>query len=147
MKFRLILDPDKAEEVAVTAHHRSELTDAIETLVRRYSHTDRLTVYSEEDLLQLRFQDIECITVLEGKTLVIDRKGTRYRLKQRLYEAEQNLPACFIRINKSTLANENHLVRFTATYSGGVDAVFRCGYTDYVSRRCFAQIKRRYEGK
>jgi len=28
-----------------------------------------------------------------------------------------------------------------------VDAVFKCGYREYVSRRCFAQIKRRFEGK
>ena len=26
---------------------------------------------------------------------------------------------------------------------GGVDAHFRCGYVEYVSRRCFADIKRR----
>ena len=32
-------------------------------------------------------------------------------------------------------------------FSGGVDAVFRCGYREYVSRRCFAEIRRRYEGK
>ena len=28
-----------------------------------------------------------------------------------------------------------------------VDAVFKCGYKEYVSRRCFAQIKRRFEKK
>jgi len=33
------------------------------------------------------------------------------------------------------------------TYSGAVDAVFKCGYRDYVSRRCLAQIKRRFETK
>ena len=55
-------------------------------------------------------------------------------------------PSYFIRINKSTLANEHRIVRFDAAFSGGVDAVFRCGYRDYVSRRCFSQIRRRYEG-
>lgn len=147
MKFHLILDREKTEEIVATVHQRSQLTDAIEALVQQYTQTDRVTVYGEDDLYQLRFSDIECITVLDGKTYAIDHKGNQCRLKQRLYELEEILPSCFIRINKSTLANENYLERFTATYSGGVNAVFRCGYTEYVSRRCFAQIKRRYEGK
>ena len=69
-----------------------------------------------------------------------------HRLKQRLYELESILPPTFIRINKSTLANEHRIDRFDAAFSGGVDAVFRCGYREYVSRRCFAEIRRRYEG-
>ena len=48
---------------------------------------------------------------------------------------------------KSTLANEHRIDRFDAAFSGGVDAVFRCGYREYVSRRCFAEIRRRYESK
>ena len=64
-----------------------------------------------------------------------------------LRDLEALLPSYFIRINKSTLANEHRIVRFDAVFSGGVDAVFRCGYREYVSRRCFTQIRRRYEGK
>ena len=111
----------------------------------QYSGSDKIPAYTEEDMKMLPFEDIECITVLDGKTVAIDRNGTRYRLKLRLYELEKLLPASFIRINKSTLANENRLERFSAAFSGGVDAVFRCGYREYVSRRCFASIKRRYE--
>ena len=95
----------------------------------------------------LSVAEIECITVLDGKTYAIDCNNRRYRLKQRLYELEEQLPASFIRINKSTLANEKTLERFTVTIAGSVDAVFKCGYREYVSRRCFTQIKRRLEGK
>ena len=84
--------------------------------------------------------------MLEGKTWAIDRHGDRYRLKQRLYELESQLPPNFIRINKSTFANEARIKKFSASFSGAVDAVFLCGYREYVSRRCFAQIKRRYDG-
>ena len=92
----------------------------------------------------LPFSEIVCITVLEGKTLAVDRNGKKYRLKQRLYELEAMLPPSFIRINKSSIANERLIERFAANFSGAVDAVFRGGYREYVSRRCFAQIKRRY---
>ncbi len=145
MKFTMIIDKDKDEEVVATVHAPSVLTEKLEALVMQYSGPDRIAAYSEEDMLLLPFTQIECITVLDGKTYAIDGKGKHYRLKQRLYELEALLPAYFVRINKSTIANENRLERFTASFSGAVDAVFRCGYKEYVSRRCFAAIKRRYD--
>lgn len=147
MKFKLIIDKGKDEEVIATVHSRSALTDEIEALVLKYAGTDRIPAYTEDDMKMLAFSDIECVTVLEGKTYAIDSKNRRYRLKMRLYELEALLPSSFIRINKSTLANENRLDRFAVTYAGSVDAVFKCGYTEYVSRRCFAQIKRRFHTK
>lgn len=147
MKFNLIIDKTKEEVVTATVHKRSELTGQIEALVLTYTGENKLTAYREDEMMLLPFDRIECITVLDGKTYAIDTKGIRYRLKQRLYELEEKLPSVFIRINKSTLANETRLERFIAVYSGAVNARFRCGYEDYVSRRCFASIKRRYDTK
>lgn len=147
MKFKLIIDKTKDEEIVATVHSRTELTDKIEALVMEHTGSDRIPAYTEDDLKMLAFSDIECITVLDGKTYAIDNRNRRYRLRLRLYELEELLPSSFIRINKSALANENRLDRFAVTYSGAVDAVFKCGYTEYVSRRCFAQIKRRFDSK
>ena len=147
MKFNLIIDKTKDEEVVATVHSRSALTDEIEALILKYAGADRIPAYCDDDMKMLTFSDIECVTVLDGKTYAIDSKNRRYRLKQRLYELETLLPSSFIRINKSTLANEARLDRFAVTYAGSVDAVFKCGYTEYVSRRCFAQIKRRFHVK
>ena len=145
MKFSLIIDKNQEEEVIVRAHNPSSLTEQIEALILAHNQTDRIAAYTADELRILKFSQIECITVLDGKVTAIDIKGNRYRLKQRLYELEPLLPASFIRINKSSFANETRLKEFTATFSGGVDAVFQCGYREYVSRRCFAQIKRRYD--
>ena len=145
MKFRLIIDKEKDEEVVATVHHRSPLIDEIEALISR--HTDRIPGYMDEEIKMLSVAEIECITVLDGKTYAIDSKNRQYRLKSRLYELEATLPAYFIRINKSALANEKALDRFAVAYTGAVDAVFKCGYREYVSRRCFAQIKRRFDSK
>ena len=145
MKFKLIIDNTGEEEVVVRAHSPSALTEQIEALVLAREGTDQVTAYTEDEVRMLKFSDIECITVLDGKTWAIDTRGRRYRLKLRLYELEQILPSFFIRINKSALANEHRLERFSASFSGAVDAVFRCGYREYVSRRCFAVIKRRYD--
>ena len=145
MKFRLIIDKEKDEEVVATVHHRSPLIDEIEALISR--HTDRIPGYMDDEIKMLSVAEIECITVLDGKTYAIDSENKKYRLKSRLYELEQQLPSSFIRINKSALANEKALDRFAVAYTGAVDAVFKCGYREYVSRRCFAQIKRRFDNK
>ena len=147
MDFRLIIDKERPEEVVAAVHERSALTDQIELLVMQYTGTDRVAAYTEDDMKMLAYSEIECITVIDGKTYAIDSRGQQYRLKQRLYELEEMLPACFIRINKSSLANEHRLERFSAGFSGAVDAVFQSGYKEYVSRRCFAAIKRRYDAK
>ena len=145
MKYELIIDRDAQESVIVTARAPSALTQKIEDLVRNYSGTDSILGFREDELRRLLFSDIECITILDRKVMAIDREGKEYRIQERLRDLEQLLPSYFIRINKSTLANEHRIARFDAGFSGSVDAVFQCGYREYVSRRCFAQIRRRYE--
>ena len=145
MKFKLVIDETQEEEVVATVHRRSSLIDELEALVSNYS--DRIPGYLDDEIKMLTVAEIQCITVLDGKTYAIDSQNCRYRLKQRLYELEQQLPDTFIRINKSALANQRALEQFAVTYAGSVDAVFKCGYREYVSRRCFAEIKRRLSGK
>ncbi len=144
MKFKMIIDQTKDEEIVATVHAPSALTEKIQQLVQEYTGMDRVAAWLEDDIRMLPFDQIACITVMDGKTWAVDQTGKRYRLKQRLYELEAVLPASFIRINKSALANEQLIERFAANFSGAVDAVFRGGYREYVSRRCFAEIKRRY---
>ena len=84
MKFRLIIDKEKDEEVVATVHSRSPLIDELEALISK--HTDRIPGYTEDDIKLLSIAEIECITVLDGKTYAIDSKNCHYRLKQRLYE-------------------------------------------------------------
>lgn len=146
MKYKLIIDKDAEEEITVIAHAPSSLTQQIEDLIRGYSGADCIIGYREDTMRRLSFSEIECITILERKVIVIDTDGSQYRIQDRLRDLEEILPSYFIRINKSTLANEHRILRFDAAFSGGIDAVFQCGYREYVSRRCFSEIRRRYEG-
>ena len=147
MKYKLIIDKNAPEEIIAIVHGPSDLTQQIENLVCRFSGADSIMGYRNDEMRKLTFEEIECITVLERKVVAIDTQGNHYRIQDRLRDLEGILPSYFIRINKSTLANEHRIARFCAVFSGGVDAVFRCGYREYVSRRCFGAIRRRYEGK
>jgi len=147
MKYKLIIDKNAEEEIIAVVHAPSSLTQQIEDLVRGSSGPDSIMGYRDDELRKLTFREIECITILDRKVFAIDTCGDRYRIQERLRDLEEILPSYFIRINKSSLANEHRIDRFDAVFSGGVDAVFRCGYREYVSRRCFAEIRRRYERK
>ena len=147
MRYRLVIDRNAEEEIIAIVRAPSSLTQQIENLVCSFSGTDSLMGYRNNEMRKLAFSEIECITVLDRKVIAIDTGGSRYRIQDRLRDLEAVLPSYFIRINKSTLANEHRIARFDAAFSGGVDAVFQCGYRDYVSRRCFADIRRRYEKK
>jgi DNA-binding LytR/AlgR family response regulator len=147
MKYKLIIDKHAEEEITVVAHGPSFLTQQIEDLVCRASGADSVLGYREDEIRKLAFSEIECITILERKVIAIDTSGNHFSLKDRLRDLENVLPSYFIRINKSSLANEHRIARFDAAFSGGVDAVFQCGYREYVSRRCFSEIRRRYAGK
>ena len=147
MKYKLIIDKAAEEEIIAIVHAPSSLTREIEDLVCSFSGSDSIIGYREDEMRKLTFSEIECITILDRKVIAIDDRGNRYRIQDRLRDLEDILPSYFIRINKSTLANEHRICRFDAAFSGGVDAVFQCGYREYVSRRCFAEIRRRYEGR
>ena len=146
MKFRIVIDKNSEEEIIARVHSPSSLTQQIENLVCSFSGIDSIIGYRDDEMRKLSFDEIECITIIDKKVIAIDTEKQLYRIQDRLRDLEELLPSYFIRINKSTLANEHRILRFDAGFSGGVDAVFRCGYKEYVSRRCFAQIRRRYKG-
>ena len=146
MKYKIIIDKDAEEEIIAIVHAPSSLTEQIENLVYSFSGANSIVGYKDDEIRNLTFDEIECITVIDRKVICIDTFGTHYRIQDRLRDMEAVLPTYFIRINKSTLANEHRILRFDATFNGGVDAVFQCGYREYVSRRCFSEIRRRYEG-
>ena len=147
MKFKLIINKDAEEEIVATVHARSSLTQRIEEMVLDFSGEGYLLGHSDDEMRKIPFERIECVTVIDRKVMAIDTDGKHYLLKERLRDLDDILPSYFIRINKSTIANEQGILKFEAAFSGGVDAVFRSGYKDYVSRRCFSEIRRRYEGK
>lgn len=144
MKFKLIIDSEKDEEIILTLHSANYFVAKIENLVMSYSGGDELLGYLEDEIVNLNFEKIECITVIDRKTYAVNFDGRKYRIKETLSGLEARLPSYFIRINKSSIANERCIKGFKTAFSGAVDAIFKCGYRDYVSRRCFAEIKRRY---
>ena len=144
MIFRLNLNPKCEEEVIANVHERTPLIDEIEKLVTQENVSDQLTGYLEDEIRILNAEEIECFFVEDEKTYALCSDRKKYVIKKRLYELETILPTDFIKLNKSAIANSKKISKFKVLLSGAVDAEFTSGYTECISRRCFADIKRRF---
>lgn len=143
MKFRLIIDRNHDEEIVATVKEKTSLIDYIQVLIEE--NGNELIGYLNNQILKLNINEIECIYTQDNKTYCVYSNSNVYQIKKRLYEVEKVLPPTFIRINKSGIANSKKIKRFVTTITGSVNIEFTSGYSDYVSRRCFAEIKRRYD--
>ena len=144
MIFKLFIDKTCQAEVIATARARTPVIDEIERLVLQDSLPDQLPGYLDDEITMLEIQNVECFLVEQEKTYALYCDGKRYLVRKRLYELEELLPDSFEKINKSVIANWKQIVKFKVQLSGAVDAVFRSGYVECISRRCFAELKRRY---
>lgn len=144
MKFRVVIDKNKEEEVVAHVHTRTPLIDEIEALVTRDGIADEIPGYDEDNIKVLKIKEVEAFYIEDGKTYASYSDKKRYRVKLHLYELEAILPTEFEKINKSNIANMKRIVRFRTSLNGAVDAEFKSGFSDYISRRCFAELKRRY---
>ena len=143
MIFRLLIDKDCQEEVIAKVHERTPLINEIERLVTQDRMSDRIPGYLDDEISMLEIGGIECFVVENEKTYALYH-GRKHVVRKRLYELEDELPGDFVRISKSAIANRKKIAKFRAQLSGAVDAVFKSGYVECVSRRCFAELKRRY---
>lgn len=144
MIFKLQLDRNHEEEIVATVHQRTALIDEIERLVTQDNLSEQIPGYEEDEIVMLDLKQIDCFFVEDERTYAHCQDGKQYLIRRRLYELEKNLPGYYERISKSAIANWPRISRFRVQLSGAVDAVFKSGYTECISRRCFAELKRRY---
>ena len=142
MKFKLIIDKNAEECITAVCHERTPIIDQIESIIQKESNDNGIVGYADDEFKTIEFESIEVIYVEGGKTFaVLDDKRT-YRVKLRLYEVESLLPTNFKKLSKSVIGNMKKIDRFSSTITGAVDAVFKCGRKEFVSRRCLSEIKR-----
>ena len=143
MKFTLNIDPLREEEVIVYAHAKSELTDCIEALITgQKSNTPPIIGYSDDDIIEIDPKDVHCFFI-EDKRLYASMDRMNVLIKRRLYEIEEILDDRFIKINQSSIANLNHVDRFSVSIGASLTVHFKNGHRDYVSRRQLKSVKER----
>ena len=140
MKYRLIIEPEREEEVIVYAHKRSELTDRIEAIV--LSENEELIGYTEHGVVRLDPVEIYAFIVEDSKVYVLT-DSDKMLVKLRLYQLEDRFSHEFLKINQSCLVNVKMIRRFDSSIGGSLMVELKNGYRDYVSRRQLKTVKER----
>ena len=141
MKYKIIIDKDRDEEVIIYAKERNDLVERLEAILCE-ERNDTLVGVSGNDTAILHINDVICFTVSDGTTYAIT-KNERYKIKQRLYQVEESYGAEFLKINQSCLVRVSAIERFSASIGGSLSVHLKGGYRDYVSRRQMKSVKER----
>lgn len=141
MKIEINLDPQcKEPQLLITA---AEINKEIEYIVSLFSdkHVESFIGFQEESVTLLQPQDIFRIYASQGRVYAETAEKT-YRLKIRLYEAEEQLNTHeWVRISHSELINIKKAKHFDLSLNGTIGVEFINGVRTYVSRRSMPKIK------
>lgn len=142
MKVELKLDKTIDETKVVI--YAKELNDDLSNLINKLELLEKDTKiigYSEDKTYILDKDDIE--TIYAENNNVYARAGDKkYRIKQKLYELEEQLKENgFIRISHSEIANFNKVESLEIQGSRLIILKFKSKQITYVSRRYVSKIK------
>lgn len=140
MKFRLIIDKSRDEEVIVYANEKKKLIDEIEKLV--CENNFELTGFIDREAVKLNLAEVYCFISENNKVFAVCEKE-KFLIKYRLYQLEEKLPENFVKINQSCIADIKKIKKFDASFTGVLKVIFKNGYTDFVSRRNVKKVKER----
>ncbi len=142
MDVEIKLDPNfKTPKLVI---YTSEITDHISELVRQLSNdSSKLILGSKNgEIFLINPNDILSIFTENQKILARCIHGS-YKLKNRLYELEENPPnEFFIRISNSEIVNFSKVSSLDMSITGTITLKFINGDKTFVSRRYVEKIKK-----
>ncbi len=144
MKFYLKLDDNAEPSVTVVCRKVTPMVKKIEELCDTFDAEDELLyAYNDGEILPLELADVTCFFTKESKVYV-SVGDKEYATKLRIKQVMELVDDSFVKINQGCVAKVNQIQRFTVSFGGALNVVFKNGYSDYVSRRELSNIKRRF---
>lgn len=140
MKYTVVIDKNREEEVVLYLREPSGLAEKIERLVM--SENSDLIGYGEGKIIPLAHREIYAVYIEDGK-LYASAEKEKLRLYERLYELEEKLGDGFVKINQSCIVSVGKIERFEVSTGGSLTVLMKNGYRDYVSRRQLKIVKER----
>lgn len=140
MKYTVVIDKNREEEVVLYLREPSGLAEKIERLVM--SENSDLIGYGEGKIIPLAHREIYAVYIEDGK-LYASAEKEKLRLYERLYELEEKLGDGFVKINQSCIVSVGKIERFEVSTGGSLMVLMKNGYRDYVSRRQLKIVKER----
>ncbi len=130
------------DEIIISANTATEELKAIAHLIANYT-SNKIPAFREKDIILLNIMDIEYFYT-DGKKVCVDIRSGKYDVKYKIYELENILPGdVFVKIEQGVIANIKKIKNIKLMLNGTMQINFLSGNTQYASRRCVSEIKRR----
>jgi len=140
MKYTLIIDESREEEIIIYAKNKTKIIEEIESIIDKVNN--KIFGYSNDEIININKNDVIVFFIEDGKTYAYVDKD-KYLVKYRIYELESILSNDFIKINQSCIANINKIKKFKPCFNGSLEIIFINGYSDFISRRELKKVKER----
>ena len=125
MKIRTDICPEEDEEIVIRCRGRTELITRIETLLEKLVlEGGEMLLCSGSTEFYVPLSDILFFEAFDGKTYAHTKDKT-LRTDKKLFQLEDALPAAFVRISKSTVANVLAVLSLRRELSGNGEISFR----------------------
>lgn len=149
MKIHIELNPELAEEEITI--HCPVLSDKITKMQQALSeidcHSRKITLYQEDVEY---YVDLNEILFFETGLKYIEAHTAKeiFQTKYKLYELEEFLPGCFMRISKSAILNTDKVYAITRNLTAASVVEFQDTHKQvYVSRNYYKPLKNKLEEK
>ncbi len=131
-------------EVVINSPEKNEQVINIENELLKYNSKSLEKIIAQQDnnVFIINVFDI-IIFYSEGKSNYCRTQDGVFRIKEKLYFLEDNLPKnSFIRISNSSIVNIDHVKCFNTSIIGSILIKFKDGSEEYVSRRKVSEVMR-----
>lgn len=149
MKIRLEIDEGKEEEeIVIRCRELNEEVLQIQRAIQDVTgKRQRFVFYKGEKEYYLPLEDILFFETDEAG-ISAHTGNDIFQVKYKLYELEELLPKCFIRVSKSTILNANHIYSIDRNITSFSTVSFEKTHKQvYVSRRYYKTLKNYLEEK
>ncbi len=146
MKIRIEINDTGEDEIVIRCRERDERTDSIERAVEGILKSRReLTLYIGNTEFYVPTADILFFETVDGRVCA-HTDDRMYTAHYKLFELESMLPACFVRISKSAIANVMKISSLSRELVGnGTVSFYKTEKIAYFSRAYYKILKDRIE--
>lgn len=146
MKIRIEIDGDAPEEIVIRCREHTDEVKLIESVVEnilRGGSELALSIGNREYYVEKN--EILFFETYDGRVCA-HTKDRMYQSDYKLFELEDLLPAYFVRISKSVIANVRKISSLCRELTGNGEITFKeCDKTTYFSRGYYKILKEKIE--
>ena len=143
MKIKFVrVQEQEDDSITISYSTENEIVTKLKKYVEQLNKEhSQMEVYKGEKSYYVDVESILFFETDDGK-VVAHTKDDSYESKSKLYELEEILPSCFVRVSKSTILNVNHVYSIEKNLTSSSCVEFKNTYkTIYVSRRYYKELK------